>query len=147
MVGQSFWLIVIPLFLDGPSGMSLLPLWLLAALAVLSFCSAGFTEEMFYRVLLQTRLERVLGRWNAIAAGALLFGLFHLPSRLAFVWLGSTGSLGWDSVQALAGVVTSQVVLGLIDGYMWSRFRNAWWNVGAHVIKDFLLFVALLTRP
>ncbi len=127
--------------------MSQLPLWLLAALALLSFCSAGFTEEMFYRVLLQTRLERVLGRWNAIAAGALLFGLFHLPSRFAFVWLGTTGSVGWDTVQALAGVVTGQVVLGVIAGYMWSRFRNAWWNVGAHVIMDFLAFVALLTRP
>ena len=145
LVGQSFPLIVIPLFLSGPSGMSLLPLWLLAALAVLSFCSAGFTEEMFYRILLQTRLERVLGRWNAIAAGALLFGLFHLPSRLAFVWLGTTGSVGWDSAQALTGVVTSHVVLGLIEGYMWARFRNAWWNVGAHTIKDFLYFVAILS--
>ncbi len=120
---------------------------LLVALALLSFCSAGFTEEMFYRVLLQTRLERVLGRWNAIAAGALLFGLFHLPSRLAFVWLGTTGSLGWDTVQAITGVVTGQVVLGLIDGYMWARFRNAWWNAGMHVFKDFRGFVAFLTRP
>lgn len=147
LIGQSFALIVIPLLLSGPSGMALLPLWLLAALVLLSFCSAGLGEEMFYRVLLQTRLERVLGRWNAIAAGALLFGLFHLPSRLTFVWLGSSGSPGWDMTQALAAVVTSQVLLGVIDGYMWARFRNAWWNVGAHVIKDFLAFVALVARP
>ena len=66
---------------------------------------------MFYRVLLQTRLERVLGRWNVIAAGALLFGLFHLPARLVFVWLGTTGSVGWGSVQALAGVKTSEALL------------------------------------
>jgi membrane protease YdiL (CAAX protease family) len=147
LIGQSFVLIVMPLFLSGPAGMSLLPLWLLATLALLSFCSAGFTEEMFYRVLLQTRLERLLGRWNAIAASALLFGLFHLPSRLAFVWLGTTGSLGWDMVQALAGVVTGQVLLGMMAGYMWTRFRNAWWNVAAHTMMDFLAFVALITRP
>jgi membrane protease YdiL (CAAX protease family) len=147
LIGQSFVLIVIPLFLAGPSGLAQLPLWLLAALVVLSFCSAGFTEELFYRVLLQTRLERLCGRWNAIAVSALLFGLFHLPSRFAFVWLGTTGSVGWDAVQATTGVVTGQVVLGAMAGYMWTRFRNAWWNVGAHTIMDFLAFVALLTRP
>ena len=146
LIGQSFAMIIVPVVLGGPTGVSLLPLWLLAALAVMTFCSAGFTEEMFYRVLLQTRLERVLGRWNGIAAAALLFGLFHLPSRLVFVWLGTGESLGWDSARALAAVVTGQMVLGLVDGYMWTRFRNVWWNVGAHVFKDVVFFAGLVAR-
>ncbi|MGI5212564.1 hypothetical protein [Plantactinospora sp. CA-290183] len=41
---------------------------------------------MFYRVLLQTRLEAVLGRWPAITATALLFAASAPADPVLVIW-------------------------------------------------------------
>ncbi len=110
---------------------------------VIALLNAGFPEEFFYRILLQTRLERLLGRWNALAVASLLFGLMHLPSRFVFYWLGATRQPVIDFVLALAGVVSFQGMFGFLLGYLWMRYRNAWMNVLLHTAFDSLPITAL----
>lgn len=123
-----------------PFGMVLL-MWLIALFG------AGFPEEYFYRVLLQTRLERLIGRWNGLALATLLFGLLHLPSRYLFEWLGKTpgGSPLHELVLAFAAIILVQTAIGFFLGFMWMRYRNAWAQVLLHTAIDALTFVYLLT--
>jgi membrane protease YdiL (CAAX protease family) len=118
--------------------------WPVFAVIVLVFFAAAFTEEFFYRVLLQTRLEVLAGRWNGIAISSLLFGFLHLPSRFTFVWLGHTGNPALDLGLALSEVFAAQVTSGFLLGYLWTRYRNAWINVLIHLIIDAIPLVLLV---
>jgi uncharacterized protein len=87
----------------------------LAVVALFTFVTASVTEEIFYRVLLQSRLEALYGRWPAITATALLFAVMHVhrfgdgePWLIALLLLTSNGALA------------------LFTGYLWSRYRNVW---------------------
>ena len=86
---------------------------LIALLA--GFVVNAYIEERFYRGWLQTRLEHVYGRWTAIGAASLLWAVWHLS-------LHSTGRPLID----IATVVAHHGVLGLLLGYLWSRYRNPW---------------------
>lgn len=87
----------------------------LAVIALFTFVTASVTEEIFYRVLLRSRLEALYGRWPAITATALLFTVMHVhrfgdgpPWLIGLLLLVSNGSLA------------------LFTGYLWSRYRNVW---------------------
>ena len=136
-------LLVVQLVLGLPKASHLSP-WLAIALAATAFVYAGLPEELYYRVLLQTRLELLLGRPSGIAVASLLFGLRHVPSRFVLVWLGTTWSAGLDLALTVAVILSVQTVFGLVFGYMWSRYRNVWLNVGGHTAYDFLNFVGML---
>jgi membrane protease YdiL (CAAX protease family) len=114
------------------------------ALLAVSLIYAGLPEEIYYRGLLQTRLEIVLGTRPGIAVTAFLFGLRHVPVRYLLIWLGTTASPGFDLLLALSVMLCVQTTFGLAFGYMWSRYRNMWLNVGGHTLYDFLNFVAML---
>ncbi|HKD77504.1 MAG TPA: CPBP family intramembrane glutamic endopeptidase [Ktedonobacterales bacterium] len=111
---------------------------------ILIILAAGFTEEFFYRVLLQTRLENLVGRWNGIAITTFLFALLHLPSRYAFVWRGHTGNPVFDLGLALTAVIVSKGITGYALGFLWSRYRNLWINVNLHTLIDGLPLVLLV---
>ena len=110
---------------------------------VLTLLNAGIPEELFYRVLLQTRLEHSLGRWNGIALTSLLFAVMHFPTRLVS-WLGTTGTPALDAVLALAAVLTLQGSGGLMLGYLWSRYRNIWMNMLFHTALDLVPVIVVL---
>jgi uncharacterized protein len=112
------------------------PLGIDAGLVALAFGFAGLPEELLYRVLLQTRLELLIGRWQGLAASSVLFGLMHYPSRYGLVWFGSTGSVASDLIITLAFDFSIYVSGGLVFGYLWMRFRNAWINIGGHTVYD-----------
>ncbi|HZR40146.1 MAG TPA: CPBP family intramembrane glutamic endopeptidase [Ktedonobacteraceae bacterium] len=118
--------------------------WPVLAVILVTFLAAAFPEEFFYRVLLQTRLEALVGRWNGIAISSLFFGLLHLPSRFAFVWLGHTGNPALDLTLALKEVFVAQVVEGIFLGYLWARYRNAWINMLLHLIVDAIPLVLIV---
>ena len=117
---------------------------LFSVLVLVAVIHAGFSEEAFYRILLQTRLELLLGTRSGIAVSSLLFGLRHLPSRFAFVWLLSARSPLAGLALALMAVLCDQVVTGYLFGYMWMRYRNAWVNMAAHTLLDCIGFLSLL---
>jgi membrane protease YdiL (CAAX protease family) len=87
----------------------------LAVIALFTFVTASVTEEIFYRVLLQSRVEALYGRWPAITATALLFTVMHVhrfgdgpPWLIALLLLVSNGGFA------------------LFTGYLWARYRNVW---------------------
>jgi membrane protease YdiL (CAAX protease family) len=87
----------------------------LALTVLVVFLTASVLEEWFYRMALQTRLEALWGRWPAITAATLLFVLMHSYRLIE----------GGSAVLALS-TITSTGALGLMAGYLWSRYRNMW---------------------
>lgn len=104
----------------------------LAVGSLVTLLTAGVLEEVFYRGWLQTRLEALGGRWPAIVISALLFAFMHL-SRVEPDAVGV----------GLAGLVAFQGVFGLMQGYLWSRYRNIWVIIAIHVVVN-LVYVDLL---
>lgn len=116
----------------------------LGAALLIGLVQGGFPEEVFYRCLLQTRLELLLGSVAGIGITSLLFGFRHLPTLFLYVWLGTTGSVGHDLALATACVFAYHAVLGVLYGCLWTRYRNAWANITAHTLFDTLAFLPLL---
>ena len=97
--------------------------------------SAGFTEEVFFRGILQSRLAGVLkSEMRSCLLTAFLFGLYHLPYAYFSVDWPPHGNLGW----ALASVVTEQTIAGVILGVLWIRTRNLGSSILLHVLIDCL---------
>lgn len=90
------------------------PVTLLITVVVV-FAVNALLEEVFYRRWLQTRWERVLGRWPAIVLTSLLWAAWHIGIQ-------GTGHLLTD----LASSFANQGVTGLFLGYLWSRYRLMW---------------------
>lgn len=104
----------------------------------------GFPEEAFYRILLQTRLELLLGTRSGIAVASLLFGLMQVPIR--FVLYSSIFHTNPQQalMLSLATAIAFQSVLGVVYGYMWMRYRNGWVNFAAHSAIDAMILAALM---
>lgn len=112
----------------------------LPLVVVLLFVTAGFTEELFFRGVLLTRLRGWWGAVPALIVSSLLFGAYHFPyvflmngSHLrGHVW-GSLGECGYDAVAGL--------ILGLV--YLRSR-ENLLAAVVTHVLIDALPAMTLI---
>ncbi|MDA0565502.1 CPBP family intramembrane metalloprotease [Streptomonospora sp. S1-112] len=94
-----------------------------AALAI--FAAVAVPEEIFYRALLQTRLERLLGRWGGILATSVVF-------TAVSVFLAAYGDSTTEAATVSAGVLESVVVYGaagIVYGYVWSCYRNIWLSI------------------
>lgn len=73
-------------------------------------------EELFYRVFIQTRLERLLPTGLAIILQGLIFSIVHIPGNaISLGW-------GWNAVPHLAN--TLLLTNGIIGGYLWHRTKN-----------------------
>jgi len=83
---------------------------------------AAIPEEFFYRGILQTRLELLLGRIAAISITVLLFTAWHLPTRF-LLSQGIEGSAG-DFGSVLLGIGVPVLIFGLIFGVLWDRYRS-----------------------
>ncbi|MEJ3746206.1 CPBP family intramembrane glutamic endopeptidase [Actinomycetes bacterium KLBMP 9797] len=104
----------------------------LAVAMLLTFLTASVTEELFYRVMLQSRLEARLGRWPAIMASALLFALMHV-NRLHD---GPPGVM-------LAVIVLFNGGFGLFVGYLWARYRSLPAIIATHGAVNSLVLLPL----
>jgi len=97
-------------------------LWLYPLTFVLMLLMAGFTEELFFRGFLQTRVERLVrSPWLAVAIVAVLFGVYHLPYAYLNPMWPSAGDWGAAWGAAMGNGVLGGVVLGPL--YVLSR-RN-----------------------
>lgn len=97
---------------------------------VLPLFMAGIPEEVVYRGILQTRLEKLLGRLPAICITAVMFASWHLPSRF-LLSKGVEGSAG-DLASVLIGTGIPVFVVGLIFGLLWDRYRSLPPLIAAH---------------
>lgn len=89
---------------------------------ILKLFVAGIPEELVYRWGLQTRLERAWGRVAAIVVTAILFAAWHVPSRY-FNAEGAEGTAG-DLGSVLLGTGLPVLIVGLLLGWAWDRWRN-----------------------
>lgn len=105
----------------------------LAVISLFTLLTASVLEEVFYRGWLQTRVETLLGRWPAIAVSSVLFAAMHVSSHV------SGGAVGIG----LATVVAVQGTFGVLQGYLWSRYRNLWVPIAIHVVIN-LIYVDFL---
>ncbi|GEM_PF-5970621 len=100
-----------------------------AAALFAGFIQAGFFEEFFFRALLQERLAALLrSEAGGIFISSLVFGLYHLPSRL----LETGGNYG----HSLCLVLSCQMFIGPIFGLLWLRTRNLLVPVFVHSLFD-----------
>lgn len=88
----------------------------LPVFALVVALSAGFTEEVLYRGILQPRLEVFLGPTGGLAAQALLFGLAHVGANWEVV--------GPDPAAILARCLAVQTAGGLAFGYLYLKTRS-----------------------
>ncbi|PSK98560.1 CAAX prenyl protease-like protein [Murinocardiopsis flavida] len=95
----------------------------LALLIGLALAAVVVPEELFFRALLQTRLELLLGRWAGILAASVVYALTYALLGRYSAFPGPAGPLAMRGVDfALA----SYGILGLLYGFVWSMYRNIW---------------------
>ena len=102
--------------------------------ATLTALTAGVGEELFYRYWLQTRLEGLVGRWGGIAVETLAYSLMHI----------GFDRQGNGLLVEIAAVIVVQGSFGFMLGYLWSRYRNLWLIITAHIIVNGYVPVAYL---
>ncbi|RCV52037.1 CPBP family intramembrane glutamic endopeptidase [Marinitenerispora sediminis] len=89
---------------------------------LLAFADSVVLGEIFFRAVLQTRLELLLGRWPGIVVTALVYGVSSAVATHAYPQ--------WWVIVAMG--VVAQGSAGLLFGYLWSRYRNLWVNILLH---------------
>lgn len=87
--------------------------------------TAGFGEEFFYRRLLQSRLEALIGPWAGTILASVAFAAMHLGSH-------STG----EPLTDIASALVVQGGFGFFMGILWMRYRNFTAIVIAHVLAN-----------
>jgi len=101
--------------------------WLLPLVLVTSL-AAGYSEELFFRSYLLTRLPQIgVGIGGAVAGSVLLFGLGHL----------------YEGVPGFVGTA----IIGLVLSYVFLRRRSLHPIAIAHGLYNFLALVLTLGRP
>jgi uncharacterized protein len=101
---------------------------------LLPLLTAGIPEEIVYRGILQTRLERSAGRVTAILVSALLFVGWHIPTRFLLAH-GVEGNAG-DIVSVLIGTGIPVFVVGVVFSVFWDRYRSILPLIAAHWAID-----------
>lgn len=97
---------------------------------------AGLPEELFFRGMLQTRLERLWNTPLAILVSGLLFTAWHLPSRFLLA-NGVEGQAG-NLASVILGTGLPVFVISCFFGWHWARYRNLPVLVLAHWAVDIL---------
>lgn len=83
--------------------------------------AVGLREELSYRAILQTVLEKKLGLSGAIAVTTIAFSVYHY------------GAQPWT-----AFTVSQYIAFGVILGLLYARTRSLWLVVAIHAIYDAL---------
>ena len=108
----------------------------LAIGVVMPLFVAAIPEELFFRGMLQTRLEKRYDRSIAILASTILFVSWHLSTRYMLA-RGVEGQAGnWGEILLNTGVPV--FVVGFIFALHWSRYRNILLLIVTHWAIDVL---------
>ncbi|WP_239645995.1 CPBP family intramembrane glutamic endopeptidase [Nocardiopsis valliformis] len=100
------------------------------------FLVAALCEEAFFRVMVQTRLELLWGRWAGIITTSLLFALFYALIQPYLVLIPLPGD---TFVHHLGMALLTYTPIGLLCGYLWACYRNIWLNT---LLRTGLFFLA-----
>ena len=116
----------------GPPDPSLTLYAMLLAFGVIAVC-----EEIFFRGMMQTRLEVLLGRWGGIWVTSVVFALTYAVIQP----YDAVAQLPGDGLVHDIGMsLLTYAPAGLFYGYLWACFRNTWINV----LMRMAMFVVIL---
>lgn len=103
--------------------------------------TAGFTEEFFFRGVLQTSLMRYFRRpiWSVLISGA-LFGLYHFPYAYNLASWPSHGDAG----RAFSEGVVFSAIIGVVFGAAYARYKNLLVPVIMHSLFNAVWFMTKL---
>lgn len=88
---------------------------------LLMFLTAGFTEEFFFRGVLQTRLAALFrSRFWAVIAASIMFGIYHLP----YAYLNPNWPSHGDWAKAFSAALGQGIPAGLILGTLYALTKN-----------------------
>ena len=98
--------------------------------------TAGFTEEFFFRGILLTRLDNLLGSkiWSILIC-SILFGLYHLPYAYLSPNWPTRGDFGGALMAALGDGILGGVILGIV--YVRTK-NNLFASILVHSLIDLL---------
>ncbi len=117
---------IFPLF--NSSGFKPLPVWLV----LMSLYQPAFTEEFFFRGVIQGKFERALGQNKAWFYSGILFGLLHAaPNFIGQQWYAHGESI----VNALVLLVL-QIIAGWIFGIIYMKSRSLLPSILGHYLTD-----------
>jgi membrane protease YdiL (CAAX protease family) len=109
---------------------------------VLMLFTAGFTEEFFFRGVLQNALTRVIkSNVAAILLASIVFGLYHLPYAYLHPNWPSHGDLAWAFRSAMGQGMIGGIIFGSI--YVLAK-RNLWATIFAHTFINLLPAMTML---
>jgi uncharacterized protein len=103
---------------------------------VLAFAVISVCEEIFFRGMVQTRLEIIMGPWGGIVATSVLFALMYAIVRPYDAVSQLPGS---GTVHDLGLALLTYGTSSLLYGYLWLCFRNTWLNVLLRIGIFFIL--------
>lgn len=95
--------------------------------------TAAIPEEIFYRVILQTRIENVWGSALGIIGSSMAFAIFHFPTRFILA-----NSVEGNVLSVINGTILPVFIMGLIFGVLWLKSRNVYLLIAFHTGIDFL---------
>ena len=95
--------------------------------------TAGFTEEFFFRGVLQRCMMNALKRpCTAILISSILFGLYHFPFAF-YLWEGVSGSV----IDSLKMILTEHVAAGIAHGLLYDKTsKNLWSSILLHSLSN-----------
>ena len=111
--------------------------WVFLAIAIYQ---PAFIEEFFFRVILQGKLERVVGPKRAWVWSGLLFGLAHAPVD----FFGQQFYANGESYVNATLLLITQIIAGWIFGLIYAKTRSIYPGVLAHFMTDGRLGSVLL---
>lgn len=117
-------------------------LYMLPAAFLLLLLLAAFTEEVFFRGILQTRLtDWTRSRVAGVLITALLFGIYHIPYAFLKPSWPSYGDLGAATTVALWEGGLGGLILGAV--FVFAK-RNLVASILVHALIDLFPAVALI---
>ncbi|MFV2196229.1 type II CAAX prenyl endopeptidase Rce1 family protein [Nocardiopsis sp. LOL_012] len=123
----------------GLMGLSLAALGLVLAFALIAVC-----EEIFFRGMVQTRLELVMGRWGGIFATAGIYSLSYALTQ-PYDIVGQFSRT--DPVYDVGLALCIYGSVALFHGCLWTCYRNIWLNVFVHLCGMLILLRPEVTSP
>lgn len=108
---------------------------------IFMFITAGFTEEFFFRGILQTRIVRTINsRLWGVATVSIMFAFYHLP----YAYLNPNWPSHGDWTAALGSAFGQGILGGVILGIVYEKSNNLLACVVLHSLMNTLPAVAMI---
>ncbi len=98
--------------------------------------TAGFTEEFFFRGIIQRCLINLLKKpYIAILVSSILFALYHFPFAF-YLWDGTAGNI----INSLKMIMTEHLVAGFALGLIYYKSnKNLWSSIIFHACSNAII--------